>query len=193
MKILLPQPADAGRSLLSMRGRDIVTTEAVQLLLLHHDIADNVIRASRIQHHSSKSPTFPTAFSLCGGRYAVVPPVGPFQITFWDHLWTVAGPDSVVAGFEFLLMRGNDEIIMNSSFCRADLSNLKRMSIDDESFMIEILLLGETENVASDCCQAFGSAYYTDGSNVAVALMNWDNETKYGFPVSSENVSAVNW
>ena len=90
-------------------------------------------------------------------------------------------------------MRGNDGIIMNSSFCRADLRNLKHTFIDSESFMIEILLGGEAEIVTADCCQAFGSAYYTDRCNVAMALMNWNDQTQYGFPVSSDNVSAVNW
>ena len=136
---------------------------------------------------------FPIRFRLCGEPYAMVPPIGPFQITFWDHLCTTVGTCPVVAGFEFHFMRGNDDIIMDSSFCRADLRNLKRTSSGEDYFSVEVHLSTETQNVASDCCQAFGSLYYTDGYNVAIAIMNWDNGSRYGFPISSDDVSAVEW
>jgi hypothetical protein len=170
-----------------------VSADVVPLLLLHHDPSSNAILASRIPHRAPQEFVFPTAFSLCGVRYALVPSVGPFQLTFWDHLHLGSDVQSVVVGFSILLMRSYDEIIMKSSFCHASPRNLKRTVIDDEALLIEIILDGVSETAAADCCQAFGSAYYTDGSNVAWALTNWNHETQYGFSINSDNVSAAEW
>ena len=165
-----------------------------EILLLHRDTSSNSILASRIPGSTSSArKEFPTAFLLHEKRFIVQPTIGPLQVTFWNHLRKSGDQLQMISGFEFLFTKGNDDIVLDSPFCRCASTNLRIVSETDGAREVQILLTSDASVVESGCCQAFGSVYYSDGENVAIAMFNWRAMNEYECPILTDSVSAVDW
>ena len=171
-----------------------MTVDDREILLLHRDTYSKSILASRIpRSFSSARKQFPTAFLLHDNHFIAHPTNGPFQVTFWNHLRRSIDQAHLISGFQFYFTTGNDDIVLNSPFCRSVSTNLRIVTETDGAREVQILLTSGVSGVESDCCQAFGSHYYSDGENVAIAMFNWCPINEYEFPILTDSVSAIEW
>ena len=99
----------------------------------------------------------------------------------------------MILGFEFYFIRGNDEVVLNSPFCQSASTNLRFVCENDGTLEVHVRLISESSGVESDFCQAYGSLYFSDGEDVAIAMLNWHPIDKYEFPILTDSVSAVEW
>ena len=171
-----------------------MTVDDREILSLHRDASSRSILASRIPRSTSSArKEFPTAFLLHERQFIAQPTIGPFQVTFWNHLHRSVDQLQMISGFEFCFTTGNDDIVLDSPFCRSASTSLRIVYETDGTREVQILLTSDASVIESDCCQAFGSLYYSDGENVAIAMFNWRAMNEYEFPILTDSVSAVEW
>lgn len=59
-----------------------------------------------------------------------------------------------------------------------------------DGFIREIELAPLPEDYGCDCAQAFGSQYYSDGSDVIIAVSGW-TKADYAFPLDGQILKTV--
>jgi hypothetical protein len=165
-----------------------VLTEAVMTkiqtppIYLFHHTDSNTIRAGLAQCCRPESDGFATEITYDGRLFQRI----PTGLTFWDHLSVDGNELSPVLGICLNLMEPDDAPLLRSPFCTSEPTNLTLVG----KFMHDIALVPLPVGYGSDSAQAFGSQYYSDGTDVIIAIGGW-TEAEYGFPLDRDAVKSV--
>jgi hypothetical protein len=152
------------------------------VIYLFRDTRSNTIRAASVRCDVPLEDGFLAALVHSGNRYDRI----PSTITFWNHLSHDGNEQSPVHGICLYLMRPGDNALLDSPFCTSSPSNMRIES----QVIHEITLVPKTRELSSDSAQAFGSQYFSDGTNVIMALGGWPN-VRYDFPIDERVIHAA--
>ena len=147
------------------------------MICLYRDASVNRIKAAPVVTQDGE---FPGALTYLGQRYAGLPEV----LTFWDHLSVDGKETSPVQGITLNLFAPNDSPLIESPFCTANPTNITISAGD----VRDIALGALPSSYESDCAQAFGSRYYSNGNDVLMVLGRWAG-VQYDFPLEAHVIA----